>query len=68
MNQFLSNLASIKSNPHVSWPVVGAAALQVAKIWFPAHAAQIDDTTKVLVLYGILAAGNSAPTPPKDNP
>ena len=64
MNQLLSNLATIKSNPHVAWPVLAAAGLQIAKIWFPACGNQIDETTKVLVFYGIIAAGNSAPKPP----
>lgn len=65
MNQIVSNLASIKGNLHVSGPVLLAAALEVAKIWLPNYVTQLTDTQKVLVLYGILAAGNSAPTPPK---
>lgn len=64
MNQIVSNLASIKGNFHVSGPMLLAAGLEVAKIWLPQYVQQLNETQKALVVYGIIAAGNSAPKPP----
>ena len=71
MNKILENLMTFKNNPHASYAIYGAAAIEVLKVWLPAHAAQLADTQKILTWYGILAAttsGTPPPPPPGENP
>lgn len=60
MNKLLTNL-SAAGNKHVMFPVYLAAALEVASVWLPQYKAQINDTQRILILYGIASAANSAP-------
>ncbi len=70
MNKILANLMTFKNNPHASASIYVAAGIEILKVFFPAHAAQLADTQKILTWYGILAAttsGNPPTPPPEEN-
>lgn len=63
MNQLLTNLASFKSNPHVTIPALLLGACKIAKIWLPKYSAQLEATEAVLAVYTLKAAANSPAAP-----
>lgn len=46
-------------NKHTSGSAVGVALLTVAAIWFPKYKAQLDETARALIVYGLLSAGDA---------
>lgn len=63
MNQFAANIRHAARNKHISIPVLISAALEIIPIWYPPVKTPCMETQKVLLLYGIAAAANSAPAP-----
>jgi hypothetical protein len=64
MNQSIVNISTLLKNPHLRYPVILVAAIEIAKIWLPAWKEQLNSTQKVIMFYLVAAAANSAPTPP----
>lgn len=71
MTAMLANVfGRLIQNKHTSGAaavyLASEAAAQIGKIWWPAHAQQIDDSVKALqklaVGYGLVMAGDSQPT------
>jgi len=60
MNNILGTLLAGSKNPHVSVPLLLAVLLEILPHWLPAYAAQLQETQKVLVAYGLLAASTTA--------
>lgn len=46
-------------NKHTSGSAIGVALLTVASIWFPKYKAQLDETARALIVYGLLQAGDA---------
>jgi len=61
MNNTLANLLSGLTNAHIRYPLLGAIALELIPIWAPQWKAQCQETQKVLLMYGVIAAANSVP-------
>lgn len=68
MNKFGNNLATAFSNPHMRYPIIAAAFLEVAAVWLPAYKTQISETQKILFFYASAAACNATPKTPPDAP
>lgn len=64
MNTLLANLLAGARNGHIRWPIGIAVILHLVPIWFPAYTDKCKETANVLMLYGIIAAANSAPPTP----
>lgn len=64
MNKFLTNLAGVGNNPHVSIPLLIAIACEFGPIWLPQYTHQFHVTSKIFTGYGTLAAANSIPSLP----
>ena len=63
----MNNQQALLKNPHMLWCVLGLAALQIAEIWLPAYKAQLEQTRRVVILYALAVAANTAPTPAQVN-
>lgn len=61
----MNNIAILLKNPHLIIVVVILLGLQLAAIWFPAHAAQIDETRKAIYAYALIVAAVFNPAPPQ---
>ena len=59
----MNNIAALLKNPHMLYAVLAMAALQIAQIWFPQYAHQIEETRKVVLYYALAVAANTAPQP-----
>ena len=59
----MNNIAQLLKNPHMLAVVVALCALQIAGIWFPSYATQIDETRKLVMTYALLVAASMPPTP-----
>ena len=60
-----SNLLSALSNLHISVPIAVVIVLELIPVWFPSVKQQCQETLKVLLAYGVIAAANSGPAVPK---
>lgn len=56
------NIVNGLSNPHVRYPLLLAAALKAAEIWFPQYKDKLEGTLEILMMYGIIGASNSGPS------
>jgi hypothetical protein len=63
MNQSLLNISTLLKNPHLRYPVLIVAGIEIAKIWLPEYREQLNSSQKVIMFYLVAAAANSAPTP-----
>ncbi len=63
MSTLISNITTAWTNAHIRWPLLGAIALEIIPVWAPDQKVHCQETQKVLLAYGVLAAANSAPTP-----
>lgn len=59
MNNLIANLLAGAQNAHIRWPILGAVALELIPIWFPAYKTQCAETQKALLAYGLVAAANA---------
>jgi len=58
----MNNIAALLKNQHMLWCVVLLAALQIAEIWAPDYKAQLEGTRRIVLLYALAVAANTAPT------
>jgi hypothetical protein len=61
MKALLNNLSAAWANGQFRWPLIGAIVLEVFPIWFPALKPQCQETQKVLLAYGLIAAHAGTP-------
>lgn len=70
MNTIFTNILAALQNSHLRWPLIGAVILDLAPIWVPEYSERCKQTRDILLMYGIIAAAQSAPVakaiePPK---
>lgn len=61
MNNILANLLASLKNAHLSVPIIGSVILELIPIYWPGVKAQCQETQKILLAYGLIAAANSGP-------
>lgn len=63
MKKFYRNLRNVAKVPHLSVTLIVSLILEILPIWFPLYREQCNGTMKILMLYGIAVAANTAPHP-----
>ena len=65
----MNNIQALLKNPHMLWCVCAIGALQIAAVWFPQYATQLDHTRQIVMLYALAVAANTpGPAQPSQLP
>lgn len=64
MKKLFRNISHAARDPHLSVTLGISLLLEILPIWFPSYREQCSGTMKVLMLYGIAVAANTAPLAP----